>query len=77
MKKYVFKRLCIAVVTVFVILFVLFLMLELMPGSPFNDEKMTETQKMMLNQKYGLDKPVLVRFFNYIRNLRTGDFGVS
>lgn len=41
MKKYVFKRLCIAVVTVFVILFVLFLMLELMPGSPFNDEKMT------------------------------------
>lgn len=50
-KKYVFKRLCIAVVTVFVILFVLFLMLELMPGSPFNDEKMTETQKMMLNQK--------------------------
>ena len=62
MKKYVFKRLCIAVVTVFVILFVLFLMLELMPGSPFNDEKMTETQKMMLNQKYGLDKPVLVRF---------------
>ena len=77
MKKYVFKRLCIAVVTVFVILFVLFLMLELMPGSPFNDEKMTETQKMMLNQKYGLDKPVLVRFFNYIRNMLTGDFGVS
>ena len=28
MKKYVFKRLCIAVVTVFVILFVLFLMLR-------------------------------------------------
>ena len=77
MKKYVFKRLCIAVVTVFVILFVLFLMLELMPGSPFNDEKMTETQKMMLNQKYGLDKPVLVRFFNDIRNMLTGDFGVS
>ena len=77
MKKYVFKRLCIAVVTVFVILFVLFLMLELMPGSPFNDEKMTETQKMMLNQKYGLDKPVMVRFFNYIKNMLTGDFGVS
>ena len=74
MKKYVFKRLCIAVVTVFVILFVLFLMLELMPGSPFNDEKMTETQKMMLNQKYGLDKPVLVRFFNSIqKNMPVAD----
>ena len=78
MKKYVFKRLCIAVVTVFVILFVLFLMLELMPGSPFNDEKMTETQKMMLNQKYGLDKPVFQRYTTYMKNLiTTGDFGES
>ena len=73
MKKYVFKRLCIAVVTVFVILFVLFLMLELMPGSPFNDEKMTETQKMMLNQKYGLDKPVFQRYTTYMKNLITTD----
>ena len=42
-------------------------MLELMPGSPFNDRKNDGTQKMMLNQKYGLDKPVMVRFFNYIK----------
>ncbi len=77
MKKYVFKRLIIAVVTIFVILFVLYAMLEFMPGSPFNDEKMTEAQLRMLNQKYGLDKPFFIRFFTYLKNMLTGDFGIS
>ena len=77
MKKYVFKRLIIAVVTIFVIVFVLYAMLEFMPGSPFNDEKMTEAQLRMLNQKYGLDKPFFIRFFTYLKNMLTGDFGIS
>jgi len=76
-KKYVLKRVLISAVTVLVILLVLFLMLELMPGSPFNDEKLTEAQKIVINAKYGLDKPILVRFGNYIASMLSGDFGVS
>lgn len=60
-----------------VILFILFVMLELMPGSPFNDEKLTAVQRELINIKYGLDKPVYIRFFNYLRAMLTGDFGVS
>lgn len=52
-------------------------MLEFMPGSPFNDEKLTVDQIALLNAKYGLDKPILIRFFNYVKNMLTGDFGVS
>jgi oligopeptide transport system permease protein len=48
-----------------------------MPGSPFNDEKLTADQKVALYAKYGLDQPVLVQFFNYVKNMFTGDFGVS
>lgn len=77
MKKYLLKRIAISIMTLLVILLVLFLMLEYMPGSPFNDEKLTADQLALLNQKYGLDKPVLIRFFNYIKNMLTGDFGVS
>ncbi|BCJ92524.1 peptide ABC transporter permease [Anaerocolumna cellulosilytica] len=77
MKKYILKRIIISVVTLLVILFVLFLMLEFMPGSPFNDEKLTEAQKAVLNAKYGLDKPIMVRFFHYIKSMLMGDFGVS
>ena len=52
-------------------------MLEFMPGSPFNDEKLTADQVALLNAKYGLDKPILIRFLNYVKNMLTGDFGVS
>ena len=52
MWKYVLKRLAISVVTIFLILLFLFLMLELMPGSPFNDEKLTESQLALLNAKW-------------------------
>ena len=77
MKKYLFKRICIAVLTLLAILLVLFLMLEFMPGSPFNDEKLTADQIAILNAKYGLDQPIYIRFFNYVKNMITGDFGVS
>lgn len=77
MKKYVTKRLLISIMTLLVILFVLFLMLSLMPGSPFNDEKLTEAQKVMLYAKYGLDQPFFIRFLKYVANMAKGDLGVS
>lgn len=77
MKKYILKRVGISIVTLLVILLILFFMLELMPGSPFNDEKLTDAQKALINAKYGLDQPILVRFFNYIKAMLSGDFGVS
>jgi oligopeptide transport system permease protein len=60
-----------------VILLVLFILLQLMPGSPFNDEKLTADQRALLYAKYGLDQPVIVQFFHYVANMLQGDFGVS
>ncbi|WP_338552188.1 ABC transporter permease [Paenibacillus sp. KS-LC4] len=77
MKIYVLKRLGLAVVTLLVILLALFLMLELMPGSPFNDEKITQAQRAVLDAKYGLDQPVFNRFVHYMKAMLSGDFGVS
>jgi len=64
-------------ITLFVILLILFLMLDQMPGSPFNDEKLTEAQKALVYAKYGLDQPFFVRFGLYVKNVLKGDFGVS
>ena len=77
MLKYIGKRLLISAITLFVILFVLFLMTRVMPGSPFNSEKLSRDQIAILNAKYGLDKPVIVQFFAYLSNMIKGDFGVS
>lgn len=77
MKKYIAKRLLVSIATLFVILLVLFILMDLMPGSPFNDEKLTAQQLEQLYIKYGLDKPVIERFFIYVKNMLSGDFGVS
>ena len=66
-----------SILTLMVILFVLFLMLSYMPGSPFNDEKLTAVQKQVLYAKYGLDQPFFVRFAKYVVNMFKGDLGVS
>ncbi|MEE3420959.1 MAG: ABC transporter permease [Lachnospiraceae bacterium] len=77
MKKYLAKRILVSLFTLLMILLVLFILMQLMPGSPFNDEKLNESQKAVLYAKYGLDKPVIVQFFTYVKNMLTGDFGVS
>lgn len=76
-KKYIFKRVLISIFTLLVITLVLFILLHLMPGSPFNDEKLTVTQKAALNAKYGLDQPLVVQFAKYVYNMFQGNFGVS
>ena len=77
MKKYIFRRVMISIATLLVIVMVLFLLMDLMPGTPVNDEKLSEAQIAMLYAKYGLDKPLLVRFFLYLKNMLSGDLGVS
>lgn len=77
MLKYILKRLAIAALTLIVIVFILYLMLQLMPGTPFNDEKLTPSQLAIIKAKYGLDKPFIVQFFNYLKMMLHGDFGVS
>lgn len=77
MKKYIGKRILISLATLLIIILVLFLLLQFMPGSPFNDEKLTPEQIAVMSEKYGLDQPVLVQFGRYVKNLCRGDFGVS
>lgn len=77
MAKYILKRVLISAVTLLVILLLLFTMLEFMPGSPFNDEKLTEQQLAALEEAYGLNDPFPVKFARYVVNVLHGDFGVS
>ena len=77
MKRYIIKRVLISVFTLLAITLVLFILLQLMPGSPFNDEKLNDEQRASLNAKYGLDQPLYIQFGRYLANVVQGDFGVS
>ena len=77
MRRYIIKRLLISIGTIFVVILLLFILLQLMPGSPFNDEKLNVDQRAALYEKYGLDQPLIIQFFKYVGNMLRGDFGVS
>ena len=77
MKKYTLKRILTSLFTLLAILLVLFILMQLMPGSPFNDEKLTPEMRASLYAKYGLDQPIYIQFFRYVGNMLRGDLGVS
>lgn len=78
MAKYIVKRVFLAIVTLLLICFITFFAMNAIPGGPFNGEKAKSVAVLqVLNERYGLDKPILVQFGNYMKNLLHGDFGVS
>ena len=78
MGKYIIRRLLWMVLVLFVVAFITFSLMHAVPGGPWDKEKQLAPQVVEnLNKKYGLDKPFLVQFGNYIWNTVRGDLGVS
>ncbi|HET7629718.1 MAG TPA: ABC transporter permease [Bacillales bacterium] len=77
MLKYTLSRIGYMLVTFFVIAAMTFMMMQLLPGSPFNSEKLTDEQIEILKKAYDLDEPVPQRFVKYMVGLVQGDLGVS
>ena len=75
MTKYILKRILLAVVTLFIITFLLFVLIRIMPGNPFPVEKMTAEMIAQKRAELGLDLPILVQFKNYVELLMSGSFG--
>ena len=78
MAKYILKRVLMAVITLFVVICLTFFLMNAIPGNPWLSEK-TPPQATIdaLNEKYGLDQPVIVQLGKYLANIVQGDFGDS
>ena len=75
---YIVKRLLLAILTLFIIALLTFILMHAVPGGPFNKEKaVTPAVIEQLNKKYGLDKPYYQQFLIYLKNIVTFDFGPS
>ena len=76
MARYIVKRIIMAAVTLFIITFLLFLLVRIMPGNPFPSERMSDEAIAKKRAEMGLDDPVLVQFGNYMKEVvTTGSFG--
>jgi oligopeptide transport system permease protein len=77
MFKYTLKRLVNAFVILLIIATATWFLMQLLPGSPFNDQKLTPEARAQIEAEYGLDDPLLVQYARYMGNLAQGDFGNS
>lgn len=77
MVKYIGKRLISSLLTIWVVITITFFLMRLMPGGPFDSEKLTAQAKANMEAKYGIDKPLSEQYFMYMKNVVQGDFGES
>ncbi|MCP0887235.1 ABC transporter permease [Ligilactobacillus sp. WILCCON 0076] len=78
MRKYLLKRILYMVLTLFLVATITFFLMKLMPGTPYsNQEKMTTAQIKIMNEQYGLNKPVWEQYVIYIFDMLHGDLGTS
>ena len=78
MKKYLLKRVFYMALTLFLVATITFFLMKLMPGTPYsNQEKMSPEQIAIMNQQYGLDKPIWMQYLLYIGGMLHGDMGTS
>ena len=64
-------------VTLFVIITATWFMIQLLPGTPFADEKLSDEARAQLYAKFGLDEPLPIQYAKYVLNVVQGDLGTS
>jgi ABC-type dipeptide/oligopeptide/nickel transport system permease component len=78
MARYITKRLLVSLLTLWIMFTLTFVLMHFVPGSPFiGDKKMTPEILANLEAKHGLDKPLIVQYGLYAKNMLQGDFGES
>ena len=81
MSKYLFRRLLISVPTLLGISLVLFTILALAPGDPFEElatnPNVPPEVRANLRTQFGLDDPIAVRYVRWVASMLKGDWGFS
>lgn len=78
MPKYIVKRLVAAIITLWFVVTLTFILMKAMPGSPFASEQQSDPAiRAAMDAKYGLDDPMYVQYFRSLAGYLKLDFGVS
>ena len=83
MWTYILRRLLQAIPTLLIISLLIFSLLYVTPGDPVDlilgteDGTVSEEQRAVVEEQWGLDKPFLIRYVNFVVNACKGDLGTS
>lgn len=80
MSKIIFKKLISLFLTLFFVSLIIFFVFQVLPGNPAEiilGTEADEAQVLALEKELGLDKPILVRYGNWIKDILKLDMGTS
>lgn len=82
MSRYIVGRLAESLIVLLIMSVVIYTLIGLMPGDPIDimvqsDPHLTPADAARLKALYGLDKPLLERYANWLEAALSGDFGYS
>ena len=80
MKKYIRKRLLQAIPVVFGITLLTFFIMKMAPGGPLGgmiSPRSSSEALLRAQEKLGLNKPIIVQYWNWLKELVQGNFGYS
>ena len=81
MLRYILRRLAGAAVVLTLLSFLVFSLLYLVPGDPVKilvgTRRLTPEVRQAVTARYGLDEPLVVRYWHWLTRAITGDFGDS
>ena len=74
----ILRRLGTAIPVLLAVIPLTFVMVHSAPGGPFDEEKAVSPEVLVkLNERYNLNEPLVVQYFDYLGNVLQGDFGPS
>jgi oligopeptide transport system permease protein len=78
MAAYILRRLFHMAIALFVLATLVFFLIRALPGGPFDREKTLPPEVVKnLETHYGLDKPLLSQYLDFLRGAARGDLGPS
>jgi peptide/nickel transport system permease protein len=84
MVTYIIRRLILSVVVLIIVTVAVFTGMRFLPGDPIRmiipaseQADMTEEQLAAIKAQFGLDKPIVIQYFNWVGGLLHGDMGLS
>ena len=74
----ILRRLGTAIPVLLAVITLTFVMVHSAPCGPFDEEKAVSPEVLVkLNERYNLNEPLVVQYFDYLGNVLQGDFGPS
>ena len=84
MTTYIIRRLIMAIIVLLLVMTIVFFAMRLLPGDPIRmlvaqsqEVNFTEEQVELLRQQHGLDRSLIIQYFDWLGDIVRGDLGRS